>query len=421
MDGTAATHSDLAEAPNGTDAAATASLQPAELEELRRHVRQTTAAISDLLEGRPHPLDDEKAAHELAAALKPYVDRLYTLRRLLEPLERIRDNREQIRELQAEIAEDVAAVEDASSSDELPVDDELAAELRSEIAAVKRDRKIFVPDDEPEPEPESAGADPEARVPLAQRPLPERLRVIFGPRLVDLSRLGELLEAPFAESELAAATASLESVWQSLFDTPALRPHVEANRVAALRRAFADFALVYRPTQLPAPNGQDDRDEARVPCTLETLRDHFGGRFMAGGAAWYSRLSFYDEPFASGHWALVDRQYLNVTFKRPKIRLMLYARANELSTELVRQKSALEEAFDRCVVDAALERQFFTNCNALTRTAYQQAQQKSKKQVYIYYKDEVIRISGKRGTPHWRPGRPRWPGVMPSVVFEPGG
>lgn len=401
----------LLEDQDGMDAAA--PLSPTEVAELRDHVRQVTAAIADLLDGRTRPVDDPSTAHELGVALKPYIDRLHSLRRLLEPLERIRDNREQILELQAEIAEDVAAVEDASTSDELPVDGELAAELKNEIAAVKRDRKIYIPNDVAEPL-EEEGTET-GRLRLAERPLPDRMRIIFGPRFVDLESLSAILKEPFPTDETGASASALERVWQGLFETPGLRPHVEANHVASLRRAFADFALVYRPATLPATDGSGDP----VPCSLDALRGYFGERFMTGKGTWYTKLDFYHDPFAAGHWALVDRQYLNVTFKRPKIRLMLYARANELNPELVRQKSALEEVYDRCVVDAAVGRQFFTNCNGLTRTTYQQARQKSKKQVYVYYKDELIRISGKRGTPHWRPGRPRWPGVLPSVVFEP--
>lgn len=411
MEGTSDRRSALLEVQGGRDVVDAPPLSPAEVEELRLHVRQITAAIAALLEGRSERIEGAATAHELAAALKPYADRLHSLRRLLIPLERIRDNREHIRDLQAEIAEDVAAVEDVSSSQELAEEGELLVELKSEIAAVKRDRKIFVPDDDLEAADEEREGD--GRAALAERPVSERLRLIFGTRFVDLPRLGELLRSPFSDDEQSVAAASLARVWQELFDTPGLRPHVAASRVASLRRAFADFALVYRPAFLPEPRG----GSGRVPCSLDALQGVFGDRFIGGKGIWYTRLDFYREPFSADHWALVDRQHLHVTFRKPKIRMMIYARANELAPERVHQKSALEDVYDRAVVDAAVGRQFFSNCNSLTRTAYQQAGQKSKKQVYVYYKDEHIRISGKRGTPHWRPGRPRWPGVLPSVVF----
>ena len=42
----------------------------------------------------------------------------------------------------------------------------------------------------------------------------------------------------------------------------------------------------------------------------------------------------------------------------------------------------------------------------------------ARKTVYVYVKDGQIRISGKKGIPHWRFSRARWPGVLPSVVFD---
>ena len=51
------------------------------------------------------------------------------------------------------------------------------------------------------------------------------------------------------------------------------------------------------------------------------------------------------------------------------------------------------------------------------RTAYQLEGEQHSKQVYVFYKGDYICISGKRGLPHWRPTRPRWPGVLPALVF----
>ena len=62
--------------------------------------------------------------------------------------------------------------------------------------------------------------------------------------------------------------------------------------------------------------------------------------------------------------------------------------------------------------------EFFDSCNSITRTTYHNDGDRSKKQVYVYIKDGIVRISGKQGVPHWRPGKARWPGVLVSVVFE---
>ena len=95
----------------------------------------------------------------------------------------------------------------------------------------------------------------------------------------------------------------------------------------------------------------------------------------------------------------------------------MYAQANALSPQLVRQKSAIEDVYDRVVLETALQERFFDNCNAITSTTYQPSPEAAVKQVYIYYKGNNIRISGKKGIPHWRPGKPRWPGVLPTIVF----
>jgi hypothetical protein len=96
----------------------------------------------------------------------------------------------------------------------------------------------------------------------------------------------------------------------------------------------------------------------------------------------------------------------------------MYARANELPAEALRQKSVLEDVYDRAIVDGVMDTLFFDGCNSLTRTTYQQKDEPAKKQVHVYYRDGQIRISGKRGLPHWRPGKPRWPGVLPAIVFD---
>ena len=97
-------------------------------------------------------------------------------------------------------------------------------------------------------------------------------------------------------------------------------------------------------------------------------------------------------------------------------RLQMYAEANKLSSQLVRQKSVYEDVYDRIVTEMAMAREFFSNCNSLTRTTYQPKKGEARKVVYVYNKDGQIRISGKKGIPHWRFGKPRWPGVLPAIV-----
>ena len=252
---------------------------------------------------------------------------------------------------------------------------------------------------------------------LPDQPFAARLQTILGARFIGPNRLEQVLHTRFDEATTAGAHELLEQAWTTLFDTDEIRPHVEHNRVKTLQGAFADYALVYRTPVLPAQPGAS----SVTPCTIESLQRHFDGFFLgtARRTLWYSQLDFYRQPIAEGHWALADRHYLNCTFKKPSMRLLAYARANDLPTHLVRQKSAVEEVYDRVILETALRERFFPNYNALTRTAYRIPGDSSSKQVYIYYKDNYIRISGKRGIPHWRPAKPRWPGVSPTAIFAP--
>ena len=414
---------------DSSESAASVSAQPAsDGQSGVQRVLNLAQRISDLVHGRARPVDDPELSFSVAQAVKPYVDRIFSLKRLLEPVDRIIDKRQQIQLLQAGLAEDVAEVENASTSGPA-LEPDLLSELQGEIAAVKRDRKIYISDEDieeedslasepstqdPPPEDASDSAPSGKRQRLLDLPVAERLAVIFGSRFIGVPRLSELFNAEFAGDVAAEANAKLETVWKELFESDAIMPHVRANRVKALRKAFADYALIYRCTEVPLRADGD-----LVPCHVEALKNSFEPRFAAHAnrSLWYSKLPFYRESIANGHWALVDHQYLNCTFKKPRIRLLMYARANGIPDTAIRQKSVTEDVYDRLVLAEALGSRFFENCNALTRTAYQMQGEKSKKQVYVYFDGDEIRISGKRGVPHWRPGRPRWPGVLPAAVF----
>ena len=94
----------------------------------------------------------------------------------------------------------------------------------------------------------------------------------------------------------------------------------------------------------------------------------------------------------------------------------MYARANGLSAKSMRQKNVLEDTYDRITTEIIFKERFFENCNSITRTVYKDQAEGPAKQVFLYYKDHSIRISGKTGIPHWKPGKPRWPGIFPTVT-----
>ena len=391
---------------------------------LKVKVLDLAGKLSDLVRGEPGLVEDSELSHEVAVSVKSYVDRLHCLQLLLHPIESVIRKRGEITQLQTSILAEVAEIEDVSGSASDLVAPALLNELKSELSAVKKDRKLFVSDEDEEEddgeieeiEEGGEGVDRgQKSLPLLELPIAERLLRILGSRFIGPERLEEILGHPLTALDRGASEKLLESLWVSLFERPQFRPHVEANHLTALRKAFKDYALLFRCSLIPgAPQ------EEPAPCSIKHIRERLPACFGKGSARslWYAKLPFYTTPISTPHWALVDRQYLNCTFKKPSIRLLMYARANDLAPKAIRQKSVVEDVYDRAVLQAALKAPFFDNCNSLTRTKYVAEKQKSGKQVFVYSKDDALRITGKRGTPHWRPGRPLWPGVLVSVVFE---
>jgi hypothetical protein len=127
--------------------------------------------------------------HRLALSVKPYVDRLISLRHLLNPVGRIIEKREKMEDLRGEVADDIASVEDASQDLGEVIDVSLMAELQTELAAVKRDRKLFTDDNDDEEDdalPEAARPEETDKRPgrpaFLDRPVTERLRLVLGAR-----------------------------------------------------------------------------------------------------------------------------------------------------------------------------------------------------------------------------------------------
>ncbi len=393
--------------------------EEAESEEEFERLRQQTEAAAERILGLAHdettPITDLESARSIAQKIKPYIDRVTALKRLLNPVHRIVKNRAQVNELQAEIVEDVAHVESISHDEPLEIEKPLLTELQTELAAVKKDRKIFVKkiDAEDEKVPKTGK---KQRSGLLDLPLYERLERVFKDRYVGPDQLSGLMGVSFSPEELEQIYRPLAQVWSTLFENDELKPHVEKGRIKTLQNTFGDYALVLRVADFPQSQGSD----TKVPCSIASIRQNFGSFFISASerSLWYSSCDFYVSGIEQTHWAFVDRQYLNCSFKKPGIRLLMYARANDLPAEQVCQKSALEEVYDRVMLTLSTKESFFDDCNSMTRTSYQQGRKGGVKQVFLYQKDGTLRISGNRGTPHWRPRRPRWPGVLPAVVFS---
>ena len=374
---------------------------------LRDRLFHAKDQLTNLADGRAGQVEDSDLCEDLALQVKPYADRLNALHHLLHPIDRLIDRRRRLGYPTDDIAAEVAQIEALSTSLDSVLDPALLRAVQAELDQVKKDRKITVVQ-AIEPEDES----PPGSRRLLDWPVSDRLSRIFGKRFVCPQRLGQLMGGELEGEVSASFDLALEQLWSLLFSTPQLLSHVEGNRIKTLQLIFRDYALICRSPNLPDPKGLQ-------PCTIENLRARFRQFFLKipVRSLWYSKLDFFRQPLAKPHWALLDRQYLNCTFKKPGLRLLIYARANELPLRLMRQKSALEDTYDRVVMNLAQDEPFFVNCNSITRTAYQLAGEAQSKQVYVFFRGDHICISGKRGLPHWRPSRPRWPGVLPSLVL----
>ena len=366
----------------------------------------------------------------MAQAAKPYIDRLIALNHLLNPIDRLVAKheqiqqfqsssdrpvakREQVQQFQSEVAEDIAEIEDLASDFGTEIDEGLFNDLQGEIAAVKKDCKLFVSQAAVAADDATQSKGSDKKRALGNLPLPERFKRIFGSRYIDLPQLETLLGFGFSPDQRADFYGELEGVRNWLLSRNALRPHIDRNRIKTLQATFGDYALPLRSPLIADTAGQT------APCSLEALRNRFPDFFVGiEKGMWYTNMPFYRQPIKKWQWVLLDRQYLNCTFKKPTIRLLIYARANDLSAKQVRQKSATEDIYDRILLELALKERFVDNCHSITSTIYHRNAKTSARQVYTYYKDNAIRISGKSGLPHWRPSKPRWPGVLPSLVIS---
>lgn len=369
-------------------------------------VKNLTRKLRNVLQHTSEPIEDPELAHGLALAIKPYVDRQAALNNLLKPVDDILSKQELIKDLQDQVRDQVAQIQEEYSRFGPEGAAGLANELEAGVSELQKDRKIVPP----------ASSDREVRPangsrrPFLERPLIERFSAIFGDRFISPEALEDLFSCTLPSEDKTAFHAGLEGVWQTVFAPESLEKHLASGNVQAIRNTFTDYALLPRITRY-----QEDK-----PCSLASLRLRFPSYFLQGSerGQWYVSLPLYKAPVEFAHWALVDRQYLNCTFKKPAIRLMMYAQANELPAKMLVQKSLTEDIYDRIVLYNALQDPFFDVCNSLCRTFYQAPGESTRKQAYTYMKDSTIRISGKKGLPHWRPGKPRWPGLLPAAVFK---
>jgi len=248
---------------------------------------------------------------------------------------------------------------------------------------------------------------------LGSMPPADQARWIFMERYIPLEKHEEILGYSFEADRFAEYQQGLDRLVRNLLLLPRTVEAAGKNDIPALQKLFSSCVLIFRSQCVADESGKP------VPCTFETMRDHYPSYFYKRRKKpnWFERHDFYSEPRGEPGWAMVDTEYLNCTLRRPDRKLASYARDWGLPEEAVQHKSLLDDIYDRIICGEALEEDIFSrNCNAVTGTVYRA--RKSHRLVYTIQRVHKITIHGRAGIPHWKATRRMWPGVYPSVTFE---
>ena len=255
---------------------------------------------------------------------------------------------------------------------------------------------------------------PEGPLPdLMDLPPKDQARWIFMERYIPLEKHEEVLGYELESERFAEYQQAFDQLVKDLLQLPRTIEAVERNDIPALQKVFASTVLIFRNPCIGDDEGQP------VPCTFEALRHHFPSYFYKRKKKpnWYETRDFYSAPMPEPKWALCDVEYLNCTLRKPERKLAGYSRDWDLPSEYIRQKTVLEDIYDRIVCGEALEEDLFANnCNCVTATTYHHRKGPARL-VYTVQRIHKITIHGRVGIPHWRAKRRLWPGVFPTVVF----
>ena len=248
---------------------------------------------------------------------------------------------------------------------------------------------------------------------LLSQPPNEQAKWIFMERFISLQKHEEILRFNFEPDQFAEHQGAFDATLKTLLHLPLAAEAVANNDLPALQKMFASCVLIFR-----NPLVGDD-DEKPVPCTFELLREYYPSYFFKRKKKpnWFENSEFYTEPLAEAQWVLCDSEYLNCTLRKPDRKLLSYARDWDLPGEYVRQKTVVEDIYDRIICGEALEEDLFARgCNSLTSTTYKRGK-KAARTVYTVQRAHKITIHGKSGVPHWKASKRLWPGVYPTMIF----
>ena len=340
-------------------------------------------AILDLEEGRNPQLLDLDLACQLAHHLKPHIDRLVALRQ--EP------------PATAEAEEDLFELllpEDATSTLRLQTEDKESRGMRPVPA-----RSAL------------HGVLPE----IASLSGPEKARWIFMERFITLEQHQKVLGCELTPADLDRCRQELDRLLLILTELPEIAPLVDRNDLPALQKNFATILLLFRSPHI------GDLDGHPIPCTIENLRHRYPDYFYKRHKTpnWYQEYEFYTAPVAQSGWVLCETEYLNCTLQAPSGKLNAYAKRRQLPREKVRQKTVLEDLYDRILAAEVLgEHLFQQSCYSCTSTSYNVKEKGPLRLVYMVQRHQKIAIHGRSGLPRWRITRRLWPGVFPAIAFS---
>ena len=241
----------------------------------------------------------------------------------------------------------------------------------------------------------------------------EAARWLFLERFISIDKLSKILGVNPEAFHNDSIQKDLKIFMDRIFSTPRVSKLIRKGAIAKLQMLFSSSVLLFRNSYLA------DNNEAHQPCNIANLRERFPTYFYAlrNSPNWYEKKSFYIHDKINPRWVLVELNFLNCTLINSKYAKYLYCKRKGFPMHAVKQKSVVEEIYDRIIIQESLGEELFdSNCSALTNTSYEKKPDTTF-YVYVMQKKSKIGIHGSHKKPAFRKKRPYWPGFFPSVEF----
>jgi hypothetical protein len=353
-------------------------------------------AILDLENGQMPRLEDRDLAFALAQHSKPYVDQLFELKH--GNSNGHADDVDLSNSGIGSLADEAELTADPESSVEAELAEDLEGAPATRSKRKKRARRRSAPTG---PEPELQAVSPG-----------ERARWLFMDRFISLEQHESILGYNFDEDDVAKFQSELDSLVERLLLLPGTIEAAETNDIPALQKLFATSVLIFRNPFI------GDADDNPIPCNVANIRELFPDYFYKRRKKpnWFEGKDFYSDPIGRPHWVLCETEYINCTLRKPESKLRNFAKDWGVDIEGARQKSVVEDIYDRVICGEALEENIFArNCNCLTANTYGARRNGPGRLVYTVQRGRKITIHGKAGIPHWSAKRRLWPGIHPTL------